>query len=86
MNNEKKLLICSNVTLNPIDIIINKKEKIFDIEIGDFDNIWIQAINTNVKNIFIHCDILNVGQEIRSKFNDNQYCKKIDKFLVEQLF
>lgn len=86
MNNEKKLLICSNVTLNPIDIIINEKEKIFDIEIGDFDNIWIQAINTNAKNIFIHCDILNVGQEIRSKFNDNQYCKKIDKFLVEQLF
>ena len=42
MNNEKKLLICSNVTLNPIDIIINEKEKIFDIEIGDFDNIWIK--------------------------------------------
>ena len=85
MNNEKKLLICSNVTLNPIDTIINEKEKIFDLEIGDFDNIWIQAINTNVKNIFIHCDILNVGQEIRSKFNDSQYCKKIDKFLIEQL-
>jgi Pyruvate/2-oxoacid:ferredoxin oxidoreductase gamma subunit len=27
MNNKKKLLICSNITLNPIDSIINEKNK-----------------------------------------------------------
>lgn len=85
MNNKKKLLICSNITLNPIDSIINEKNKFMEVQIANFDNIWIEAINSDIENIFIHCDILNISPEIRFEFNDSNYCNKIDKFLKKQL-
>ena len=85
MNNKKKLLICSNVTLNPIDRIINDKNKFVNVQIANFDNIWIEAINSDIENIFIHCDILNISPKIRFEFDDLDYCNKIDKFLKKQL-
>jgi len=85
MNNKKKLLICSNITFNPIDAIINDKNKFIEVQIANFDNIWIEAINSDIENIFIHCDILNISPEIRFEFNDSNYCNKIDKFLKKQL-
>lgn len=85
MNNKKKLLICSNITLNPIDSIINEKNKFIEVQIANFDNIWIEAISSDIENIFIHCDILNISPEIRFEFNNLNYCDKIEKFLEKQL-
>ena len=85
MNSKQKLLICTNITLNPIDDIINEKIKSLKVNIANFDNIWVEAMNSDAENIFIHCDILNLSPEIRFKFNDIKYCNKLRTFIRKQL-
>jgi hypothetical protein len=85
MQDKNEILVCTNVTLNPIDDIILFKKKSQKVRISNFDNIWIDAANSSNKNIFIHCDIMNVGAEIRSKLYDISYCNKISSFLIQQL-
>lgn len=85
INANPNILILSNITLNPIAEYLSKINKTQKATYGNFDNIWSDIIQSNNKIIFVHCDIFNITPDIRHKYNDKNYCKKLETFLKKQI-
>jgi FkbH-like protein len=86
-NHKFQVLVCSNVTIHPLEEYIAEELVEYDLAVtlGNFDNVWADAAESKADFVLIHNEILNLTQEYSTRFFDSQYSIEVAAHLEAQV-